>query len=183
MRHRISGILTLALTSIFIACSGSGVTKKASIDTVAVARHSPHWQTVDGEPMLIGDITRDELFSEFEIFQINFKAYIPNDAALELLKNVEDRIHVDAFLGTWCGDSKRNLSDFLKVVDQSGNPNFTITMHSMDRSKKDKEGLAIKNTITKVPTIIFYRDGKEIGRIVEAPVKSIEEDMLSFLHP
>jgi hypothetical protein len=35
--------------------------------------------------------------------------------------------------------------------------------------------------ITNVPTFIFYRNGKEINRIVESPVISLEKDMLSIL--
>jgi len=35
--------------------------------------------------------------------------------------------------------------------------------------------------ILKVPTIIFYLKGKEIGRIVETPVKSLEKDMARII--
>jgi len=35
--------------------------------------------------------------------------------------------------------------------------------------------------VTSVETIIVERGGREIGRIVEAPAKSLEEDLLDIL--
>jgi hypothetical protein len=32
-----------------------------------------------------------------------------------------------------------------------------------------------------VPTIIFYENGKELGRIVESPEKTLETDILKIL--
>ena len=45
-----------------------------------------------------------------------------------------------------------------------------------DRSN-EAEGLRIE----LVPTIIFYKDGSEIGRIVETPVESMEKDLLKII--
>ena len=39
----------------------------------------------------------------------------------------------------------------------------------------------IKYNIINVPTFIFYRDGKEINRIVELTIESIEKDILKIL--
>jgi uncharacterized protein (DUF1015 family) len=35
--------------------------------------------------------------------------------------------------------------------------------------------------IEKVPTFIVYRNGEEIGRIIETPIKSMEEDLYEIL--
>ena len=51
----------------------------------------------------------------------------------------------------------------------------------MDRDKKTPTGSATKNSITNVPTFIFYKDGKEVHRIVESPVEFLEDDMLAIL--
>ncbi len=41
-----------------------------------------------------------------------------------------------------------------------------------------KDKLDITNLkIERVPTIIFYRNGVELGRITETPVQSLEKDM------
>ena len=35
--------------------------------------------------------------------------------------------------------------------------------------------------IIKVPTIIFFKDGKEVNRIVESPLETLEEDMAQII--
>jgi uncharacterized protein YcsI (UPF0317 family) len=51
----------------------------------------------------------------------------------------------------------------------------------VDKDKKTPTGSAKENDITNVPTFIFYRDGKEINRIVESPVAFLEDDILAIL--
>ena len=51
----------------------------------------------------------------------------------------------------------------------------------MDRDKKTPTGSATGNGITNVPTFIFYKDGKEVNRIVESPVEFLEDDILAIL--
>jgi hypothetical protein len=49
---------------------------------------------------------------------------------------------------------------------------------------REKQGLsdeAEELDIEFVPTIIFYKDGSEIGRIVETPAESLEKDLLKIL--
>jgi len=35
--------------------------------------------------------------------------------------------------------------------------------------------------IIRVPTMLFYKNGKEVNRIVESPIESLEEDMAQIL--
>ena len=35
--------------------------------------------------------------------------------------------------------------------------------------------------IEKVPTIIFFKNGEELGRIIETPNESLEKDMLKII--
>ncbi len=163
----------------FLWCSC--VSTVQSHSTLPKTYHSPHLQIINGESMLIGEVTRDELFSEFDMFKTNYENYVPNDSAVRLLKNSTGVISIEVFLGTWCADSKRNLPHFLKALDQAEIPNVHVVFHGLDRSKTDKEKLTEKRAITRVPTMIFYRDGLEIGRITEHPKASMEEDMLTIL--
>ena len=142
---------------------------------------SQHWQVIDGEGMLIGNITREELFSEIDIFKINYGAYSPKDSIIQLLKNYSQPVAIDVFLGTWCGDSKKNLPRFLKTLDEAHLRPVRLALCGVDRTKTDKDKLTVKNNVTRVPTMIFYRNGQEIGRITEHPKGSIEDDVLSIL--
>jgi hypothetical protein len=49
-------------------------------------------------------------------------------------------------------------------------------------SKKQASGLDITAyDIERVPTFIIYKEGKEIGRIIETPVQSLEADLQKIL--
>jgi len=51
----------------------------------------------------------------------------------------------------------------------------------VDRQKKDPEGLAAQYDFQRIPTFIVLQDGKEIGRIVERPEVSLEQDLAKIL--
>ncbi|MBL7996215.1 thioredoxin family protein [bacterium] len=143
--------------------------------------HVSRKQVINDEPVLIGIITQTELFAEFPIFKANYESYTPNDSVIHALRQFSGNIHVKIFLGTWCGDSKRNLSFFLKTLDLEGLANLTYTLYGLDRTKRDKQQLTVKYAISRVPTMVFLKNNAEIGRITEHPSKSVEEDMLSIL--
>ena len=71
-----------------------------------------------------------------------------------------------------------------KILDLINYPTNEITLIAVNEDKKT-EGDEIKDlAIELVPTIIFYlpagnagRNDSELGRIVEMPGKSLEEDM------
>ena len=70
---------------------------------------------------------------------------------------------------------------FYKILDFLGYPDSNVTLVCVDRHK---QGLAEETkglNIQRVPTFIFYKNGKEKGRIIERPVKSLEKDMWEIL--
>ena len=140
-----------------------------------------HKQTIHEEPMLIGTVDRNELFSEFPVFKNNYDSYVPKDSVIQALKPYAENVHIEIFLGTWCGDSKRNLPPFLKTLDLIGRNNLTYTLHALDRTKKDKAQLTVKYSISRVPTMVFLQGERELGRIIERPLKSVEEDLMTIL--
>jgi len=142
-----------------------------------------HLQSVNKESMLIGEVDKNELFKEFAVFQESHTASIPSDSALKMLHAVKRDINIEIVFGSWCSDSKRNLPAFLKLIDQSNNPHITYRMIAVDRTKKDKAGVTTQLSVTRVPTMVFFENHKEIGRFTEHPVQSIEEDILRILNP
>jgi thiol-disulfide isomerase/thioredoxin len=80
-------------------------------------------------------------------------------------------------VATWCPDSKREVPRFFKIYDQAGLGTGSLTMVAVDRSKKDAEGLTVKHEILRVPTFVFFRAGKEIGRVTERAVTTLENDI------
>jgi hypothetical protein len=100
---------------------------------------------------------------------------------VELLGKVNSGVDFLVFLGTWCGDSRREVPHFLKIADTCGIGMSRIRLYGLDRSKKSADGLTDQYHIERVPTFIFLKNGNEMGRITEKPNGSLEADMLSIL--
>ncbi len=138
-------------------------------------------------PILLGKINKLGLTNEpyHSWFSKNHTAYIPNETIIDSLKGELNQFTIKLFMGTWCGDSKREVPRFYKVLENSGYSLDRLTTIAVDRHKStykqspggEHEGL----NIHRVPTFIFYKDGKEISRIVESPKNTLEKDILRIL--
>ena len=98
---------------------------------------------------------------------------------LNIKKHIKD-VKIKAFMGVWCGDSKRELPVFYKLLKEVDFDESNLEMIAVNHNKKAK-GLTKGYTIIKVPTFIFYRDNKELGRFVEYPMESLEEDIFKII--
>ena len=134
---------------------------------------------------LIGTCTRTGFQkNEFNSwFEKEYSEYKPNVKNVNKLKDVSlfKNVTITIIFGTWCGDSRRELPRFYKLVDEAGIPENIIRLTAVDtkKSSHDKNLEGIK--FTRIPTFIFYRNGKEIGRIVESTDESLEKDILKIL--
>ncbi len=113
-------------------------------------------------------------------FKANYDSAKVAPEMISMLSEVRDSIDALVFLGTWCPDSRTEVPRFLKIADLAGISGARVRLFGLDRSKRDPEGLSEKYAISKIPTFIFFKGGKEIGRIVEFPQSTIEGDMLTI---
>ncbi len=114
-------------------------------------------------------------------FKPRYESYNPDQQVVSSLKENMNGVTVRAYMGTWCGDSKRETPKFYKLMDQVGFDESDITMITVDRSKKQPVELVSGYDVIRVPTFIFYKNGKEIGRFVERPRESLEADILKIV--
>lgn len=111
-------------------------------------------------------------------YRANYGPYAPDTAVLRLLSKGLDNISMKVIMGTWCGDSKEQVPRFYKILDLLKFDYSRLSLICVDRTKS-APGIDIAPLkINLVPTFIFYRDDKEIGRIVETPAVSLEKDLL-----
>ncbi|HEA20699.1 MAG TPA: thioredoxin family protein [Pricia antarctica] len=140
-------------------------------------------QAQDTEDMLIGKTSASAFqkapYSEW--FVKGYDTYTIEDSIKDDLKPLLDGVYVKIFMGTWCSDSQREVPHFYKILDQLDFPSENSTLIAMDRSKKTPANLEEGLHIERVPTIIFYKNNVELGRIVEYPIVSLEKDMLKIL--
>ncbi|NER13175.1 thiol reductase thioredoxin [Leptobacterium flavescens] len=140
-----------------------------------------------GREKLLGEVNREGLNSNsFKAwFQANYNGYPVNEEAVEASKDLIRDYEITVFLGTWCGDSRREVPRFYKILDAMGFPEEQLKLICVDHVpgayKKSPGGEEKGLNIIKVPTFIFYKDGKEVNRIVERPVVSLEEDIRKIL--
>lgn len=136
----------------------------------------PHSAQQTEDP--VGTITREQLGPAF--LAAYDTVHIQTEF-VDMIRQANAGVHVLVFLGTWCGDSKREVPRFLKIVDAAGIPANRITLLALDRKKTSPEGVEVRYGIERVPTFIFLKKETEIGRIVETPQTTLEGDILTIL--
>ena len=136
-----------------------------------------------GEPMLIGRTTRDAFNdSSFSLWwNSTYNLYKVDSVTAEDLKDVIKDIDITIVMGTWCSDSQYEIPNLYKIFDYLVYPTERITLINVDRDKNGEGNELDRLKIELVPTIIFYKDEKELGRIVETPNDSLEKDILKIL--
>ncbi len=137
--------------------------------------------TWENQKMLVGEVPVDTLFHYFPSWDSLYQAYQVDSTVLRHLKAIDHRYDIVCFFGTWCSDSKEGVPTFLKALNQAHNPNLHLRLLALDRNKDDPEHLGPQYKIERVPTFIVFRDGKEIGRMVEIPLVSFEADLIELI--
>ena len=131
--------------------------------------------------MLVGKTTQGSLFRDYPVFWNNYRDYTPRKDVVEKIAGIQGSFDILIFFGTWCKDSVSEVPKILRVLDAADNKNLKLALYGVDRGKKEGLGMSEKFSIQRVPTTIVLSDGVELGRIVEYPENSNEEDLLRIL--
>ncbi|MEM8928797.1 MAG: thioredoxin family protein [Bacteroidota bacterium] len=144
-------------------------------------------ESSNGSVFLLGEITTANLKSMpyRAWFHTNFDAYSVDTKLVKLFETKLRKHEILLFLGTWCGDSKREVPRILKILEAADFPKEQLRIVALDRRKdRYKKGLYGEEkgwNIKRVPTLILLKNGTEVNRIVERPVDTLEEDLLAIL--
>jgi thiol-disulfide isomerase/thioredoxin len=116
------------------------------------------------------------------VYKEEYNVYIPDKEISGQINSLLDGVSVTIVLGTWCGDSREQVPRFMKIIDAAGPafPDRTVII-CVDRDKKAGDVSLDGMDILKVPTFIFYYNGRELGRIIETPNANMEKDLLDIL--
>lgn len=143
------------------------------------------FEGANGRVTLLGQVSVDRLKEDpfAEWYDQNYSEYEVADTRLDLAK-IDS---ITLFMGSWCGDSKREVPRFVKILESADydleklkiiclNTGFQNYKQAPEREERGVN-------IHRVPTFIFHdSDGEEVGRIVEEPVVTLEEDIQSILN-
>ena len=142
----------------------------------------------DGEtPYLLGKIDKSGLEGENYTtwFTKNHKDYQPNQTLINEIASELKTYSIKLFMGTWCGDSKKEVPKLYKVLEACNFPMDQLTVIAVSSNpqlyKQSPQHEEAGLNIHRVPTLIFYKDEIEVNRIVEHPVKTFEEDIQNII--
>jgi hypothetical protein len=133
--------------------------------------------------ILIGECNRNGFATcNFDsAYKAGYSAYTPDRTILDQIASIPNEITITLVMATWCGDSKEHVPHFYKVLDLLKFNQDKLMLICVDRAKTAPGIDLSKLNIQRVPTFIFYRKDKEIGRIVETPEATLEKDILRII--
>lgn len=136
-----------------------------------------------GKQMIVGECTRDAFLDTAFAgwYNQNYKTYEPDEDFISQIEKELNGIRITIVMATWCGDTKREVPRFLKILDLIDFPEECYTLLCVDRKRKGLKDEVDELDIQLVPTFIFYKDGEEIGRIIETPQLTLEEDFYKII--
>lgn len=114
-----------------------------------------------------------------ELFQTEYNAYTAD--ATTLSKANFDGVSLKVVLGNWCSDSQREVPRLMKILETPALKNVSTNYYLVNEDKFCADPEVQKLDAKYVPAIIFYRHGKELGRIVETPEGSLESHAVKIV--
>lgn len=187
--------VTLLVAAVSVACApgDDGERARADVDGAESLEGSDITGDVDvvdseekdAPPELLGEITWSEI--ERAVPEWGRRVTLTDDVAedtVSALTQVEPGSELQVFLGTWCGDSRREVSRFEKITELAGGGEpfpFDVTLIGVDGDKAEPAALLEGQEIHFVPTFVVRRDGQEVGRVVESAETTLENDLLRLL--
>jgi thiol-disulfide isomerase/thioredoxin len=178
-------LLTISLIT-FTSCNQKKAqTEAAETPAVVAAEETSEFDLIDdnGDPIIVGIQERATLESEpyKKWFDVGYKEHTLDTATVNTIKGSLAEATITVFMGTWCEDSQREVPAFYKVLDLAGIDASTVKLITITEGKDAPENLIKENDIQYVPTIIFEKNGAEMGRIVEYSIFSMEKDIEKIL--
>ena len=128
---------------------------------------------------LVGEVSEGIIYAHSPDYKMMRDQYKPNKAALDFLKNYKKKTDVVVMFATWCPTCKKVLPQFLRIIDDMNNKNFSLKFIGIAMGGSEPKALLDKYG-HDYPAFIFYQDGKEKTRIIGETPMSLEVTMKSI---
>jgi thiol-disulfide isomerase/thioredoxin len=179
-------LIILFSTVILMACNSSKTTvenNSAELEEIVREKAKEVTAKKNDRGYLIGIANRDSFnYDPFKNwYDSRYAQYNTDKNVIEELKPLINNYTIKGFMGTWCGDSKRGVPRFYKILEETGFDQSYFELVTVGRNKKTPDNLQEGFDLIRVPTFIFFKNGKEVGRFVERPRETLEKDMLKIL--
>lgn len=114
-------------------------------------------------------------------FHDQFDSYHPQKSAIQQLQSWSEFVRIKVFFRFNCSTSQELVPAFIKIMDAVDNPYFESEYISLSDDESQWESDSGEYTIAETPTFILFRENEELGRIVENPLDSLEQDLVEIL--
>ena len=160
------------------------ITLLLSLINLYAQSESSHMKDDANLDLIVGKCERIELQKgEFGNYFIEeYKNYKPDRELLENIKNKFFNCSITIVLGTWCHDSQEQVPRFIKILDDVDYNTNYLEVICVDKEKIAGDYDISALNIEKVPTFIFYKNDKEVGRIIETPSNTLEIDVNNIVN-
>lgn len=134
-------------------------------------------------PPIIGPTTPDDILRQLPAYRKGMDEYRPALESVSALKGVRQKVTVEVWFGSWCPHCRVVVPRFLKVMQAAANTNIAVAYHGVPHEFGTYTPAMAKD-VKGLPTFIFTKDGKELGRIRgEPPTGTLEEEIARILRP
>lgn len=177
-------IVLIILLFAFNACEGLPKEKKSQQDkfTRVDIPENLIGKDWEGNDVLVGNISLAQMrFFTKAWFDADYNRYVINQDLLKKIKPLLKKKEVILIMGTWCEDSQREVPGMIKVLDAAGYNTSAMKIIAVDEDKVSPEKTEKTYDLLNVPTLLIFENGKEINRIVEFPIQTLEEDIYAIL--
>jgi hypothetical protein len=171
---RVHGRWVIALSIVASGCGSAGAPEGRAAASASSGTEAPRGDVV-------GPTTREEIEAALPAWRDAAASAAVDEGAARELASVPPGAEVVVYLGTWCGDSRREIARLFRALEVAGEPYpFAISFVGVDRAKTapgHTEGVGLRY----VPTVVVRREGAEVGRIVESAPRGIERELVGLL--
>jgi len=144
--------------------------------------------SAQSDQILTGKISLEKLKNSdhSEWFLKNYNSYKPKKTKLKKLQKALHKgdFKFEIFFGTWCPDSQREVPRVIKIFENISLEKDDYDLIGVNRYKDLPESYkkrAKEINLKRVPTLIFYKNNKEVNRYVEFAQISLLDDLLAIV--
>lgn len=126
----------------------------------------------EDQPSLIGEVSAQAILS-LPAFQRHYAQANPETLDDDLRAFLAD-VELVVLFGAWCHDSEREVPRLMRVLEQG---EFAVRYIAISADKSEPMVAVERYQLRFTPTLVVYRKGVELGRIIETPEHSWLEDL------
>jgi thiol-disulfide isomerase/thioredoxin len=119
---------------------------------------------------IVGPTTYQDIVNYSPVWKIGMDQYTPDANDVAWLRSYREKVTIEVWFGSWCPHCQQVLPMFFKALQAAANPNIEVTYYGVPREFGNYTP-AVQKDVKGLPTLIFLKGGRELGRIRGGPEK------------